>query len=430
MFVTLDAFHQEHPDKNIGHQGSVTGTVTGEHLEWLDRVLAEARKDAGIKHIFVQSHLPVIHPVRKVNSSGMMMDGGIESPLWKTLRKHKVDIYFAGEVHANTVTQDPGSGMIQLVSRGNFFSNFQTVDIHDDRIEVVCYQQRVGSSASDGEYSVSGRLMIDKSGPSPRIEGEGELAVLNPSARILHFDFEQTLPLRENPIAGLSGRGGRKDARTLRGVTCTELLPNRGAFGRQYNALTANVRECKGVLGKGGEFDEQSRLGVFAMGPLQGRHAVSYALWLKTTSPENQILINTGSIWSKNIEGFFNLHLNNGTPEVVVSGTQRLVGDAKINDGRWHHVAVSMPHDGCNLSEVQIVVDGEPVGTRIEGRDLQLDFNQAVRLGIGGLNYSSEGFNQLPILPFVGAMDEISIWTRSLTPDDIEAAVSPKGDQG
>ena len=78
LFVAVDVFHQDGPDKQIGRQGSVTGAVVGKHLAWLDQVLSEAHKDASIKHIFVQSHLPGLQPVRRVNSSGMLMDNEME----------------------------------------------------------------------------------------------------------------------------------------------------------------------------------------------------------------------------------------------------------------------------------------------------------------------------------------------------------------
>jgi len=151
------------------------------------------------------------------------------------------------------------------------------------------------------------------------------------------------------------------------------------------------------------------------MGPLLGSHAVSYSLWVKTVSSENQLLINTGSIWSKELKHFFNLNLNNGAPEVMVSNTQWVTAEhTKLNDGQWHQISAGMPADACNLSEVKIYVDGRPVKTRLSGSDLTLHFNQAVRLGIGGLNYSNPGFDKLPVKPFVGAMDEIAIWTRPL----------------
>jgi hypothetical protein len=422
LFVTIDAFHQEDPDQKIGDEGSVTGTVSGPHLAWLDKVLSEARKDPGIKHIFVQAHLPVIYPVRKVNSSGMMMDDGTESPFWQTLRKHKVNIYFAGEVHANTVTKDPESNLIQLVSRGNFFNNFQTLDITDDLIEVTCYEQQIGTLPQDGKYDVSGKLVIDKSSGSGRIDGEGELALLDVNGRHFHFTFEEKKPLWNHPIMGLSGREKMEDAKTLRGVTCKEVFPNLGTFGKHYSALTANVNLIDGPHGKAGQFSADSRMGVFAMGPLHSGHAVSYALWMKTQSPENQILINTGSIWSKNPEGFLNLHLNDGVPEAVISGSQKLsaVG-AKLNDGKWHHIAVSMPHDSCLLSEIELYVDGQRVEGRLSGADRKLHFNQAVRVGIGGLNYSNKGFDQLPVTAFAGAMDDVSVWTRPLTAADVKA---------
>lgn len=420
LFITLDVFHQEDPEKVIGAEGSVTGTVTGSHLDWLEQVLSEARKDTGIKHILVQSHLPVIYPVRKVNSSGMMMDDGIENPFWKLMRKYKVDMYFAGEVHANTVTKDPQSDMIQLVSRGNSFSNFQTLDITDDRIEVVCYKQAAGTKVADGDYSVSGRLLIDKSGKSPRIAGEGELALLDTSDRIFHFDFERKVLLSDHPILGISFRGRKGDQRVLRGVPCQELLLNRGVFGNNYNALTANVELTDGVNGLAGKFGKDSRMGVFGMGPLHGNRTVSYALWIKTDSSKRQILINTGSIWGRQINEFFNLHLNDGVPEVMISNKQWISAEGtQLNDGKWHHIAVSMPSDGCLLSEVEVHVDGIKRETRVTGPDTPLFFNQAVRLGIGGLNFSRAAFDSLPVEPFVGEMDDVIIWTRSITPDDL-----------
>ncbi len=422
LFVTVDVFHQEDPNKRIGDEGSVTGTVTGKHLQWLDNVLSEARKDAGIEHIFVQSHLPVIYPVRKVNSSGMLMDNGTESPFWQTLRKHKVDIYFAGEVHANTTTRDPGSDLVQLVTRGNFFNNFQTVDISADRIEVVCYNQKIGTVPSDGDYAVSGRLVIDKSGTKTVISGEGELALLDPAGRHFHFTFEEKLKLWNNPIMGLSGRAKKAKDKIIRGVRCTSLFPNLGTFGPHYNALTANVGLVDGVHGKAGQFSEESRMGVFAIGPIQGGHALSYALWLKTTSAKNQLLVNSASCWNPVLKGFLNLNLNDGVPEVMIAPAQRLVVDGvRLNDGAWHHIAASMPHDGCKLSEVGIYVDGKRVKTRLTGSDRPLHFNQSARLGFGGLNYSSKAFDALPVRPFEGALDEISIWTRSLSEHEVSA---------
>ena len=212
----------------------------------------------------------------------------------------------------------------------------------------------------------------------------------------------------------------KEDPKLLRGIKCSELIPNRGTFGPHYSAVTAGVTLTEGVRNKAGRFDENSRMGVFAMGPHHSGHAVSYALWVKTDSLENMMLMNSASIWSTQISGFFNLHLNNGAPEVMVSGTRRLtVEDACLSDGKWHHIAVSMPSDHCRLSEVDLYVDGRPVKTRVEGGDDRLHFNQAVRMGFGGLNYSNKAFDALPVKPFVGEMDEIMVWARPLNSREI-----------
>jgi len=421
LFVTVDVFHQEDATKVMGDQGSVTGTVTGKHLTWLDNVLGEARKDASIKHIIVQAHLPVIYPVRKVNSSGMMMDGGPDCAFWRTLRQHRVDIYFAGEVHANTVTRDPASDLVQVVSRGNFFSNFLTVDVTDKSLDIALHNQ-TGGKPSDGQYERTGRLVIDKSGGRPGFQADGELAFFDPQARMLHFPLDRDVALTEHPIVGLRGKTADGTGVMIRGIKCSRVSPNHGELGAHYGAICGNVEQVDGVRGKAGRFGVNSRMGVFAMGPHYGGRAVSYALWAKTTDGGNLVLVNCGSIWGKGLTDFLNLNLNAGIPEVMVAEGQRLVAEsARLNDGKWHHIAVVMPRDNCLFSAVRVHVDGKGVSTHVVGADRELRFNQAVRMSFGGLGYSRDAFDALPVKPFIGAMDELSVWARSLRADEVVA---------
>jgi hypothetical protein len=50
---------------------------------------------------------------------------------------------------------------------------------------------------------------------------------------------------------------------------------------------------------------------------------------------------------------------------------------------------------------------------------LPVNADQAVRMSFGGLGYSQSFYNTLPVQPFVGALDEISVWTRSLTESEV-----------
>ena len=425
LFVTVDAFHQEDPDKTIGLQGSVTGAVVGEHLKWLDHVLSEARKDSSIKHIFVQAHLPVLQPVRRVNSSGMLMDDEMESDFWKTLRKHKVDIYFAGEVHSNTVTKDPKSELVQVVTRAKFMNNFVTVDVTDERIEITLYNQ-AAPKPSDGKYDVYGKFVIDKSSGRRVFKGEGELAFLDREARMIHFDFEEKFALADRQVLGLQ-RGPADpfvSEVTIQGVRCDRSFANRGVFGQNYDAQYSDVASAEGPRGKAGVFKANSQMAVYGAGPHGHGNMVSYALWMKTISKEDMVLINTGRA---GIKGLINLHLNNGQPELLNAANARLIADVQqLNDGKWHHVAVSMPKKDCKLSEVQFYVDGQAVESEVVGQDKQISVSLANKVTIGGLGHGNgkTPFSKLfhvehGIKPFEGSLDEVSVWARGLTAAEV-----------
>ena len=56
--------------------------------------------------------MTILNPVRKVRSSAMFFDRAENSPFWKLMVEHRVDIYFAGEVHADTVLKDKTSDLL------------------------------------------------------------------------------------------------------------------------------------------------------------------------------------------------------------------------------------------------------------------------------------------------------------------------------
>ncbi len=425
LFVTVDVFHQEDPDRNIGMQGSVTGAVLGKHLAWLDHVLAEARKDSSIKHIFVQAHLPVLQPVRRVNSSGMLMDDEMESDFWKTLRKHKVDIYFAGEVHSNTVTKDPESDLVQVVTRAKFMNNFVTVDITDDVIDITLYNQ-VAPKPSDGKYDVYGKFVIDKSSGERVFRDEGELTFLDRDARLIHFDFEENSALADRQVLGLQRGPGNPFVSevTIQGVRCDRSFANRGVFGQNYDAQYGDIDFTDGPHGLAGAFNPKSQMAVYGAGPHHYGDIISYALWMKTTSEEDMVLINTGRA---GLRGLMNLNLNDGKPELLMAGDARLIAKGqKLNDGKWHHVALSMPKKDCRLSAVQFYVDGQPVESHVVGQDKPISISMVNKLSFGGLGHGNgrTPFSklihvELGIKPFEGSLDEISVWSRPFTATEV-----------
>ncbi len=246
LFITIDAFHsvddsnsQTYLDREngVGGEGIVTGTLDRNHLIWFQSILEEARKDDTIKHIFVQSHLPVIQPVRKVSCSGQFMDYGEESDFWRLMNEYGVDVYFAGEVHANTVTKSEDSNLVQVVSRGNMFNNFLKIEVNDDQIVIISYNEIGNNRVWNNNHVEHGRLTIDKSSSTTKMLSDGSLQILDRNLPLIHITFEEVFPLQDRQVLGMVHDDSEDKlvgtSITMRGVKCTQSLPNLGGFGRK-----------------------------------------------------------------------------------------------------------------------------------------------------------------------------------------------------
>ncbi|MEO9322946.1 metallophosphoesterase [Nocardioides sp. C4-1] len=91
--------------------------IDPQQLRWLERVLAQARADR-VRWIVVESHVPIIFPVRARASSALHYEGGTSSRLWRVMKKYGVDLYLSGEVHDTQLAERDG---IVQVSHGGAF---------------------------------------------------------------------------------------------------------------------------------------------------------------------------------------------------------------------------------------------------------------------------------------------------------------------
>jgi hypothetical protein len=95
--------------------------------------------------------------------------------------------------------------------------------------------------------------------------------------------------------------------------------------------------------------------------------------------------------------GFF---MENGRYDVLIASEE------PINDGKWHHLVASW-----SPSEVDLYVDGKLAARDTEFRDML----QGVlpELYFGGNSLDSV------FAPFTGLVDEIALWDRALTPEEV-----------
>ena len=185
LFVGVDVFEA---DPKLG----IAAKVTGKQLAWLDKTLANRK---GIEHVVVMGHTPIVGPVRRWSSSGLMLEGGRASPLWQTMSKRGVDLYLCGEVHDMTCNERDG---VQEIAHGGLFGynsrvNYLVTTVSPGKmtlelkeLDIVCQGPKlwqVGTNRPRERVSITeavrkrgfvsmGRMVVDKTGPARALRGK------------------------------------------------------------------------------------------------------------------------------------------------------------------------------------------------------------------------------------------------------------------
>ena len=397
LIVSLDVFETSQTTLLDAQTGYVRVNLDAAHLAWLDELLTQARLDASIKHIIVQGHCAVLWPLRKYRSSGLYFPPANGKRLWDVLKKHKVDMYIAGEVHAATVTIGDGD-VTQMVHGGGitgWHSIWSIISIEDDRIVVTGR----GYDEKSGVLVDRGQLIIDKSGPQKRITGAGALAPLQSGAPIIEYAFDDA-----------------PESATFH---------NSGSFGDlYYGGERENVAACDGVTGKGARFPEPAYARSIAFVPNSDGEPMTVAAWIKTTDTGLCGIFgveNYQQAKRDNLATTLNFVLDNGTLKLLGRDGRAYVshaGAAKLNDGQWHHVAFVAT--GETAASVKFFVDGKACATITETGNRKLDYNQGRclvgRIGIQGAGHSLKG-----------DMDNFMFWPRALSAEEVAGVFSRPG---
>lgn len=154
---------------------------------------------------------------------------------------------------------------------------------------------------------------------------------------------------------------------------------------------------------------------------------VTVMFWLQTTQLQgavsNAVLFdrytdtNSDGIRIVSNTGFLEVQFGSGPTKLDVS-------TAAINDGNWHHVAVSYDLSGVN--GVNLYLDGV-LGNSVSGTPISMQPNQEVELG-----YSHNTISVVPalipaLLPFQGLMSDFRIYTTNLSASQIASVFSTGG---
>ena len=178
LFVAVDVF-----ESGEGAEGGIVMRVTGRELEWFKATL-KAHRD--VDHIVVMGHTPILGPVRKETTSGLMLEDGRRSPLWRAMVIGGVDLYLCGEVHAVTCIE---RDRVQQVVHGGLFGynpkvsylvvrvSPKSIELEIRELDIVCEgdelpqegpngpreRVRLTDEARERGFTTIGAMLIDKS---------------------------------------------------------------------------------------------------------------------------------------------------------------------------------------------------------------------------------------------------------------------------
>lgn len=401
LFITVDIWDQPNPNLPIGFlQRSIYASMSKEHLQWFEKVLIEARKIPEIKHIIVQAHSPVLPPVRGQRTSMLYVEDFEKSSFWKMMRKYQVDLYIAGEVHAPSVQRIPGQFPIQVVHGAPFGRNYLVVEITDDKLRLILRE------LSEERFSTIGEMTIDKTLDKINVTDSGMLKVIDNQKKFIYYTFDEKKLLAVNTPLGEGFLSYfQKNEKHWE-------IPNSGQMARYYN-LTGDANLTKGVIGEALNLDGSEIATCFGSGIMTAYHSYSLIAWIKTNQLDNACIIAHGNGMRN-----FDVGLKNGALTVysVNSNIHVKNKEVKINDGKWHQLAIVIPENSKSLNEVKLYVDGVACEKEMEGKDLLLGMNPAYRMNIG---FSSSN-ERLGLKNFIGGIDELSIWYRPLSDSEIE----------
>ncbi len=183
-----------------------------------------------------------------------------------------------------------------------------------------------------------------------------------------------------------------------------------GSAGNTWTITNQAAQANAGVIGKSFVFDGASDYVSDATpaGLPLGATSRTFCMWIKTNAVTNNpanlgAFAGTGNQrWLMRIKDG-KLHLLLGTP--TKTGT-----NATLNDGRWHHVAITLDsNDGNNITHTKFYVDGQLDSASAETAGVVDTVLNRCFLGSG--NGGSSGYN--------GQIDDFRIYTRNLTATEI-----------
>ena len=123
------------------------------------------------------------------------------------------------------------------------------------------------------------------------------------------------------------------------------MLPNKEAYDAQVaNLVLKKVRSISGKYSVLFRRKSHARHSIFSFGPHSPGTIISFSVWIRTRQSSEMIIVHYGDVWNSS-RSIFSLTIDEGRPKLYARENTFLttINGVAVNDGKWHHIAVSMP---------------------------------------------------------------------------------------
>jgi hypothetical protein len=189
----------------------------------------------------------------------------------------------------------------------------------------------------------------------------------------------------------------------------------------RHGTLHGSPQYGPGVFGEALEFqDNPDYVTIDGYKGVLGTSAFSITAWVKTSNPANiEQLVHWGAdVGGQRVE--FRINSNRLR---ISHGSGNVQGNTDLIDGQWHHVAATVIENATASSgDVTFYVDGEDdtmESTDADGWDIVA--NDALDVTIG---YRPTRGDR----PFIGSIDDVRIYDRELTQEEIQQIMLSGGE--
>jgi len=164
-----------------------------------------------------------------------------------------------------------------------------------------------------------------------------------------------------------------------------------------------------GKIGQAVNFDGLDHMEITAYKGVLGSSAVTVTAWIKTISTD------TGAIagWGPNVAGErFGFRVNAGRLRIEHAGGN-VQGDTSVNDGAWHHVAVTVQENvTISYPDVILYLNGADDTRPTTDTDPVFNLTAAEDVSIGRRPSVDDRY-------FIGQIDDVHIYDRALTQEEV-----------